>query len=77
MRTQFHLDGMHCDSCAASIKQALESTAGVRRADVSLHGKTADIDFDAQTVQQQTLLKKVQDLGYGVTVEGQSVSGHA
>ncbi len=77
MRTQFHLDGMHCDACAATIKQALESTAGVRKADVSLHGKTADIEFDAQTVQEKTLVKRVQDLGYAVTVEGQSVSGHA
>jgi copper chaperone CopZ len=77
MRTQFHLDGMHCDGCATSIKQALESTAGVRDADVSFHCKTVTIDFDEQTVQQKTLLKKVQDLGYGVTVEGQHVSGHA
>jgi copper chaperone CopZ len=77
MRTQFHLDGMHCDACAATIKQSLESTAGVRKVDVSLHGKTADIEFDAQAVQEKTLVKRVQDLGYAVTVEGQSVSGHA
>ena len=77
MRTQFHLDGMHSDACATAIKQSLETTAGVRNADVSFHGKTVTIDFDERTVQQKTLVKKVQDLGYGVTVEGQPVSGHA
>jgi copper chaperone CopZ len=77
MRTQFHLDGMHSDGCAATIKQALESTAGVQSADVTLHGKTATIDFDQTVVQPGTLLKKVQDLGYGVTVEGSPVAGHA
>ncbi|MEX2141921.1 MAG: heavy-metal-associated domain-containing protein [Pirellulales bacterium] len=77
MKTQFHLDGIHCDGCATSIKQVLASTAGVRNADVSFHGKTVTIDFDDQTVQQKTLVKKVQDLGYAVTVEGQHVSGHA
>jgi copper chaperone CopZ len=77
MRTQFHLDGMHCDGCAATIKQALESTAGVQEADVTLHGKTATIDFDESVVQSSTLVKKIQDLGYGVTVEGSPVGGHA
>jgi copper chaperone CopZ len=77
MRTQFHLDGMHSDTCASTIQQALESTAGVQHADVSFHGKTVTIDFDGNVVQPQTLLKKVQDLGYAVTVEGVPVSGHA
>jgi copper chaperone CopZ len=77
MRTQFHLDGMHSDKCATSIKQSLMSTAGVRNADVTFHGKTVTLEFDEQTVQEKTLVKKVQDLGYGVTVEGQPVSGHA
>ena len=77
MQTQFHLDGMHCEACERTIKQALESTAGVQRADVSLHGKTATVEFDDSVVQSNTLIKKVQDLGYGVTVAGRSVSGHA
>jgi copper chaperone CopZ len=77
MRTQFHLDGMHCDGCAATIKHALESTSGVQKADVTLHGKTATVDFDENVVQSGTLLKKVQDLGYGVTVQGSPVGGHA
>ena len=77
MRTQFHLDGMHCDACASTVKRALESTAGVQQADVTFHAKTATVDFDEQVVQEKTLVKKVQDLGYAVTVAGQPVPGRA
>ena len=41
MKAEFHLDGMHCESCAALIKETLEDTAGVRHVDVTFSGKTA------------------------------------
>ncbi|HEX5707117.1 MAG TPA: cation transporter [Pyrinomonadaceae bacterium] len=68
MRAELHIKGMHCDSCAANIREALEETAGVRSADVTFGGKTAVVEFDAETVQQKTLIKKIQDLGYDATV---------
>ncbi|HYN85166.1 MAG TPA: cation transporter [Pyrinomonadaceae bacterium] len=68
MRAELHIKGMHCDSCAANIREALEETAGVRSADVTFGGKTAAVEFDAETVQQKTLIKKIQDLGYDATV---------
>ena len=75
MKTEFHIQGMHCESCAADIKEALEETAGVRRADVTFNGKTATVDFDDQVVQQATLIKKIQDLGYQATVGEQQRRG--
>lgn len=77
MRVQFHLKGMHCEKCASTIEQSLESTAGVRDADVQFNAKTATIEFDENMVQSQTLLKKVQDLGYGASVEGSPVAAQA
>ncbi len=71
MKAQFNIDGMHCDSCAIDIKETLEETAGVKQADVSFNGKTAVIEFDDQIVQQQTLVKKLQDLGYTATIAGE------
>lgn len=67
MKAEFHIDGMHCESCAVDIKETLEETAGVESADVTFSGKTAVVDFDENTVQQQTLVKKIQDLGYTAT----------
>jgi copper chaperone CopZ len=68
MRAEFHIQGMRRDSCAALIKDTLEDTAGVRHAEVTFDGKTAVVTFDENTVQQATLIKKIQDLGYNATV---------
>ncbi|HEX8851955.1 MAG TPA: cation transporter [Pyrinomonadaceae bacterium] len=68
MKAEFHIKGMHCESCAADIRETLEETAGVERADVTFNGKTAVVEFDDATVQQTTLIKKIQDLGYTATV---------
>src|SRR5215210_4011962 len=74
VKAELNIEGMHCDSCAADIKETLEDTAGVREADVTFKRKTAIVEFDEQTVQQQTLLKKIQDLGYTATVSGEPQS---
>ena len=68
MKAEFHIDGMHCESCAADIKETLEGTAGVHSAEVTFSGKTANVNFDENTVQQTTLVKKIQDLGYTATL---------
>ena len=75
MKSEFHIKGMHCESCALDIKETLELTAGVHHADVTFNGKTANVDFDEQVVQPQTLIKKIQDLGYQVTVAAEPQTG--
>lgn len=74
MKTELNIEGMHCDSCAVDIKETLEDTAGVRQADVTFKRKTAIVEFDEEAVQQSTLVKKIQDLGYQATVSGESQS---
>lgn len=68
MKSEFHIKGMHCESCAAEIKETLETTAGVSQADVTFNGKTANVEYDDAVVQRETLIKKIQDLGYQATV---------
>lgn len=58
------IEGMHCNSCAIDIKETLEDRAGVTHADVDYNGKTAFVEFDENTIQPQTLVKAVQDIGY-------------
>lgn len=74
MKQELHIEGMTCDACAANIKETLEETAGVKSADVTFKRKTAIVDFDENTVQQATLIKKIQDLGYRATVSGEPQS---
>ncbi|HEV3470023.1 MAG TPA: heavy-metal-associated domain-containing protein [Pyrinomonadaceae bacterium] len=71
MKAEFHIQGMHCESCAADIRETLEETAGVESAEVTFGGKTANVTFDDAVVQQATLIKKIQDLGYQATVGDQ------
>ena len=71
MHSEFHIQGMHSESAAAAIKEALEGTAGVERVDVTFSGKTANVTFDDAVVQRETLIKKLQDLGYQATVGDQ------
>jgi copper chaperone CopZ len=75
MKKEFNIEGMHCDSCAIDIKNTLEDTAGVRHVDVTFKRKTAIVDFDEETVQPETLIKKIQDVGYRATISGESQSG--
>lgn len=72
MKAEFHIKGMHCESCAVDIRETLEETAGVFKAEVTFNGKTAVVDFDDNTVQEKTLIKKIQDLGYNATIGDES-----
>jgi copper chaperone CopZ len=70
MKAEFHIQGMGGESGAAdTIREALEGTAGVEG--VTFSGKTAVVTFDDAVVQQTTLIKKLQDLGYQATVGDQ------
>jgi P-type Cu+ transporter len=74
VKAEFNIEGMTCDSCAADIKETLEETAGVREADVTFKRKTAIVNFDEETVQEKTLIKKIQDIGYTATISGEPQS---
>lgn len=74
MKAEFHITGMHCDSCAALIKETLEEAEGVQSANVNFGDKTAVVDFDQNVLQEQTIVKKIQDLGYNAT-EGDQAQG--
>ena len=68
MKSEFHIKGMHCESCAVEISETLETTAGVRSADVAFNGKTAEVEYDEAVLQRETIIKKIQGLGYQATV---------
>jgi copper chaperone CopZ len=75
LKAELHIQGMHCDACAGLIKDTLEDTAGVHSAEVNFGGKTAVVDFDENVVQQKTLVKKIQDIGYTATEGDQQQQG--
>lgn len=74
METKFNISGMHCDSCAKEIQETLADTAGVQKVNVLYGDRQAIVAYDDGIVQPQTLVKKIQDLGYEFTISGDSQS---
>ena len=69
-----HLTGMTCDHCAASVKQALLTVAGVASADVSYTDATARVET-ASITPVAALLAAVRAKGYGAEVGEGSCCG--
>ena len=62
----FHVEGMSCQHCVASIKKAVGELKGVDSVAVDLKAKTVTVSFDAQTVKQQNITEAIEDQGYDV-----------
>jgi Cu+-exporting ATPase len=63
MKTTISIEGMSCEHCAAHVTKALQETAGVRSAKVSLKEKNALVEH-ADTVSLDTLKAAVNEAGY-------------
>lgn len=65
--------GMTCDDCVRHVTKALESVPGVKRADVSLAGRSAVVEA-AQDVQSAALSSAVRESGYNAFERGRRSS---
>ncbi|MEW5849011.1 MAG: heavy-metal-associated domain-containing protein [Myxococcota bacterium] len=66
------VDGMTCESCAASIKEALAKVDGVKGTEVDVAGKKATVQYVAGKCSVEQIVKVVSDLGYTVKVDRKS-----
>ena len=66
MKTILNIEGMSCAHCVQHVKEALESSAGVKSAEVSLEAKTAIIEHE-EGVSFDTLKSAVEKEGYQVS----------
>lgn len=55
------IEGMMCEGCVKSVKEALEKVPGITRVDVNLKKGTAVVQGD---VDDETLIKAVVDAGF-------------
>ncbi len=60
--------GMHCGSCEALVKEALEELRGVEDVDVSHSSGTATVSYHESTI-------SLEDLNAAIEKEGYTVSG--
>jgi len=60
------VEGMHCGSCANSIRNAVLALAGVYDADVSVEAGQATVKYDAKAVSVDAITSAIDKAGYKV-----------
>ena len=68
------LTGMTCASCAQTIEKALRKTEGVKQASVNFAIEKAYVDYDPSITGYDALVKSVENVGYGVRTNEQTVN---
>ena len=61
--------GMVCAACSANVEKRLRQLAGVQRADVSLPGRCALVEYDPAAVSPQRMKEEVAAIGYDMVIE--------
>ncbi|WP_147802269.1 heavy metal translocating P-type ATPase [Alkalicoccus halolimnae] len=60
----FQIEGMTCAACSSRIEKVLSKTEGVQKASVNLTTEEGYVEYEAGNIDEQTIFKKVQKLGY-------------
>ena len=68
-RKNFKATGMGCAGCAARINTVLNEQPGVKAASVSFVSGRATVEFDEKHCSTDSLVKAVEDAGYGLVPE--------
>lgn len=58
------VSGMHCQSCEALIKDALEETDGVFTASADLKKKRVRVLFNDEKISTEEIRKAIEEIGY-------------
>jgi len=66
VRQEIAIGGMDCADCALKIERALQRSAGVRQARVSLAAERATVVFDPASTSAAALRQTIEALGYSV-----------
>ncbi|XRK15259.1 copper ion binding protein [Elusimicrobium posterum] len=65
----FNITGMTCSACSARVEKAVAKMDGVKEVSVNLLKNTMSVTFDAAVTNTQEIIKKVEDTGYGATLQ--------
>ena len=60
------IDGMSCEHCVKAVKDALSSKNGVKKVEVSLENKSAQVVFDDEHTNIEDLESVIVEEGYEV-----------
>lgn len=60
------ITGMSCASCSARIEKGLRNLSGIKEANVNLATEKAVVTYDPQVLNEERLIRTIEDLGYKV-----------
>lgn len=72
MIKNFDVTGMNCSACSSGIERTVNKIEGVRKAEVSLMGRSMRVDWDEAVTDEAAIENAVTALGYGIYAEGQA-----
>jgi copper chaperone len=58
------IEGMSCGHCQMSVKKAVESVEGIRKADVNLQTKQVTVDYDEGKANLEKVKAAIREAGY-------------
>ena len=63
----FGITGMTCSACSARIEKGLSKLDGIKEVSVNLLTNSMTVTFDAEQINTNQIVKKVEDIGYGAS----------
>lgn len=57
--------GMSCEGCVDQVSNVLARLEGVRAAEVSLEGESAEVEYDPETTGLEAMKEVIETAGYG------------
>ena len=61
-----NVDGITCEHCVDTIKEAVEILDGVLRVDVDIAQKQVVVEFDEKMAKPEDLIDKIEEIGFKV-----------
>ena len=68
MNKIINVDGITCEHCVDTIKEAVEILDGVLRVDVDIAQKQVVVEFDEKMAKPEDLIDKIEEVGFNVRI---------
>ena len=61
-----NVEGMTCDHCVQTIKEAVNNLVGISRVEVDLENKQVAVEYDKALVKLDSITHKIVEIGFEV-----------
>ena len=66
MKEVLNVDGITCEHCVKTIKEAIVNLVGIFSVEVNIEKKQVIIEFDEKQAKPEDLIDKITEAGFGV-----------